>query len=234
MTIHIKGAGIAGACLYRAACDLGVEAIVHTDNRPNSSQIALATLHTEGWQAAADQYEAWGVPTERGAWASGYRRANPNPTWDTHWVAVDPVASLNIPTTTDPAPPGAIDCTANPGWGNVTWGATWINTDPTAMLPGLRIHHYAPYKTITGITWATDARFGSTIARTMEAAQEQATDHYDLATNLGWINPHDPGWTLHLATRVQSPPTHGRYGGFHRDGYTLAALHAHETIKAHA
>ncbi|NBQ37925.1 MAG: hypothetical protein EBU42_10455, partial [Synechococcus sp.] len=92
MIIHIKGAGIAGCALYRAAQDLGHKPVLHDLlDRQSSSDIALAVLHSEGWEKAADQYEKWGVPVLRGARVTGYRRQDPTPTIEQRWVAVDPV-----------------------------------------------------------------------------------------------------------------------------------------------
>lgn len=241
MRLTILGAGIAGACAYRAAIDLGHEPTIYTNpHRPAAASIALATLHSPGWERAADQYQAWGVPVKRGAWTTGYRRANPEPTWETKWVAVDPAAALHVPATlSEPDGIVHIDCTAQQSWGTVTWGATWIHPDPTALLTGphLRVHHYAPYKDITAVAWDSGVRLGSTVANTPDAAATAAAPMFDLAHDLGWIDTRDPGWELHINYRVRNPhhvrrTRHGvLFGGFHRDGYTLAALHAHDAVR---
>ena len=233
MIIHIKGAGIAGCGLYRAALDLGHTPVLHDvlDKMP-SSFVALAVLHSEGYEEAAYQYELWDVPTIRGAEVTGYRRKSTTPTWEERWIAVDPVESLNLPHTTSKAPDDAIDCTANPEWGERTWGATWINDDPESVKPGLRLHHYAPYKTLTAVSWSHSARLGSSSSKDQQKAAEQAFEQMEIAVSLGWINnPND--WQLLMAHRVKAPPKPGRFGGFHRDGWTLSALTAHDYIKNH-
>lgn len=233
MIIHIKGAGIAGCSLYRAAQDLGHTPVLHDIlNRQPASSIALAVLHTEGWEQAAETYEAWKVPVLRGARVTGYRRKDPTPTIERRWVAVDPVESLNLPYTTSEAPPEAIDATANPAWGTVNYGCTLINPNPEALRAGFHIHHFAPYKSLTAVQWHHGARVGSSSATTMDKAIEEMERMWTIALDQGWI-VDSKGWDWTLATRVKAEPQAGRFGGFHRDGWTLSAIRAHNTIKAY-
>ena len=233
MIIHIKGAGIAGCALYRAAQDLGHTPVLHDRlNRTASSKFALAVLHSEGWQEAAKQYEEWGVPVLRGARVTGYRRKDPTPTIEQRWVAVDPVASLDLPFTTSEAPEDAIDATANVEWGEVTYGVTLMNPNPESLRAGFHLHHYAPYKTATAIQWSHGARIGSSSSKNPQKAVDQMEDMWSIALEQGWI-VDDQGWEWALGTRVKAQPAPGRFGGFHRDGWTLSALTAHDYIKNH-
>lgn len=233
--LTILGAGIAGSCAYRACLDLGIRGTVVTDNASSASQIALATLHSPNATEAARLYDAWGVPVKHGAWITGYRRRSPKPTWNPAWIAVDPVEALDVPTTTINPGGVTLECTAQPTWGLITWGGTWIHPDSDALYDAntLRIHHYGPYRHITAISWPHGARLGSSVGRTEEAATLNAQQQLQVAHDIGLLDANDPAWTLRLGRRIQAKQIlePGRFGGFHRDGYTLAALHAHQAVK---
>lgn len=240
--LTILGAGIAGACAWRAASDLGHTATVVGNGQTPAAAAGLATLHGPRARDAATLYEAWGVRVTRGALVTGYRRQDPTPTVDGAWWAVDPDSALNVPevrpVTAADLPYGPLlVCTADPAWGTITWGATWHHPDPGALAStGLRVHHYAPYKHLTAVAWPSGARLGSTSAATEEGARDAAPDLLALAGRLGWADPADPAWTLLVGVRVKTPePLAWRqgnltFGGFHRDGYTLAATLAHEAV----
>jgi hypothetical protein len=239
----ILGRGIAGACAYRAAVELGVDAVV-TGGYPVASAAALAVLHdSEVPGRALDAvaiYRRWGLTVIGGARYSSYRK--PECRHRAGYWAIDPIQALGVPFHVERDPPCArhvLDCRAVADGGSLTYGATWLHLNPEALSEaGLRIHQLRPYCDLNALAWPTGARIGSSAAKSPMSAHRQAVELLEFAIAHRWVTtPY--GWTLLEGCRVrQAKPIERigdgvvRFGGFHRTGYTMAPTMAHEAVLA--
>lgn len=215
------------------------------------------------WDRSMDLYERFGFTFTSGATVTNYRTPGERP--DKDWRLLDPAAPLLNPdvcaSVRDVRRNGITlrddlhtltadlvvkatgasfgDYTGN--FGRRSYGVTWTNPDPEALGPGLRIHHFAPYKTIAAGVAGGVARLGSSSASTPQKATDQAVKMLDLAVQLG-ITPSREGWTPILGSRLKltdsRTPRVGKvfpYGfwemrGYHRTGYALAPADAEQLL----
>jgi hypothetical protein len=234
--LTILGGGIAGSWAYRSATRRGVPARIVADPSMGSGSVAaLAILHSkdESAERAVAHYRFHGIPVVAGAVVSSYRRRDPRE--EEGWWAVNPLDALVTPQADPESASDAehfLDCRASPAWGSVTWGTTWVHPDPGALaVSRLHVHQDRPYHDLAAMPWPDGARLGSTVATTLESATKQADRLMVTALELGWVK-HVTGWQLVAGRRVKAIDPVGtagglvRFGGFHRDGYTTAALFA--------
>jgi hypothetical protein len=234
----ILGRGIAGVCAWLEAVDIGLT-VELVGGHPAASAAALAVVN-DG--RAADWYAGHGFRPRRVAMYSTYRTAA-MPRLRHDIFAVDPLAVLAVgerhaidAATSEPL--AVLDCRAVAEGGSVTYGATWFHPDPAVLAtPDLRVHLLRPYTEVHAVAWPGGARIGSTSAKTPERARQSAGRLMDYALERNWTDTAT-GWTLLEGARVRQPQLLGplggsavRFGGFHRSGYTAAALYARQAVK---
>lgn len=216
------------------------------------------------WDRSMQLYERFGFGFTAGATVTNYRV--PGERFDKDWRLLDPAGPLVSPdlnasvrdvrrnsvTLRDDLhnmtadfvvkATGASfgDYTGN--FGRRSYGVTWTNRDTSMLGAGLRIHHFAPYKTIAAGVAGGVARLGSSSAASPEKATEQAVKMLDLAVRLG-ITPSRDGWTPILGSRLKltdaRTPRTGKvfpYGfwemrGYHRTGYAMAPADAESLLR---
>lgn len=208
---------------------------------------------------ALGQYKLWDIPLTQGGLYSSRRL--PEEREDADWYLIDPVAPLIEPDVREQVVsvmgprawlgPGrymmgdavvlAVGATGPLApTGKITWGITWQHSGPAALtLPQqLRVHQYAPYRTMMAGVVGGYARLGSSSAVKQETAIKQADSMMRMAWDLGWLTTAR-GWEALLGARVQTagnwwrePEGHWRLTGFHRTGYALAPGAARELLDA--
>jgi hypothetical protein len=211
------------------------------------------------WDGSLKFYQDWGIPLVSGGQVTNYRTPDAPPRLDKDWHLIDPVAPLVRPDVHGHVPSVPTGPTVSlsdgrsfdgdvvvltPGHGplspsgHVTFGVTWAHPDPGVLThqEGVRVHHWAPYKSIVAGTVAGSARLGSSSASTAKAAYEQAQNLLALSWDIGMINSVK-GWTAQAGIRLQTREHHHHvadrvfwFGGFHRTGYALAPSLAHQLI----
>ncbi|KGI79339.1 hypothetical protein IL38_23815 [Actinopolyspora erythraea] len=198
-----------------------------------------------------DLYAHWGIDLLTGGLVTNYRTPGRAPRPDPDWYLLDPAAPLLAPDRRGHAAPtetgialdgdelaadtvvwctGAATGPATPR-GTLTYGHTWTHPDPDVLThpDALRIHHWAPYKTIAAGRLGTLARLGSSSAKHPATAEKQAHAMLATAVDTGIIRTHT-GWTCHTGIRSKTETsglihTGGRHyalTGLHRTGYALA------------
>lgn len=251
--IVIVGAGIAGSSLARLARQRDLPVTVVSSARPDSFA-ATAVLH-RAWHRrdpaeeklydrTLSLYAEWGIPVRSGGWVTGYRRREVVPRFDPDWRLLDPLAPLATPdivATARKMPGGVLLgtgrglladrvywCTGATTGRGITHGVTWAHPKSSALAEPdrIRVHHYAPYKTICAGMAGSTARLGSSSAATADAARKQAVGMLALALRVGLITT-DQGWRPIHGRRCHelSMPAEGIHvpvGGLHRTGYALA------------
>jgi hypothetical protein len=240
--LTILGGGIAGSWAYRSANARGIPVrLVADDVAGSASSVALAVLHSKDDTAerAVAAYRRHGIPVVAGAVVSSYRR--PDARIEDGWWAVNPRDALITPRESDTDPVASetewfLDCRASPTWGSTTFGATWVHENPAALsISRLHVHQDRPYHDLAAMPWPDGARLGSTVATTLASAVKQADRLMATAYDLGWV-AQLTGWRLLAGRRVKAYEPVGtagglaRFGGFHRDGYTTAALFADAAV----
>lgn len=199
--------------------------------------------------------------TVHGAWTSGYMRPDRAPQWDKRCWLINPDTPLDLAVPdvagyvqeaqngrvwladgTILSAPTVILATGadprmSPTGGKVTWGVTYTGHKSLLVQPDqLRLHQWAPYKTISAGPVGPGCRVGSSSGLTPEAATERGEKLLDVAYASGLITtPH--GFTPLLGGRYQYPDTivHLRpgvwwVGGHHRNGYALGPADAARTV----
>lgn len=256
--VVVVGAGIAGSATARCLRALGVPVVLVADPARPAHSLAAAALikgsyhdkHPHEWvqlRRTFHLYQAWGVPYTSGGQVTSYRSADPKPDGDTYLL--DPAAPLLAPdvaAAAAPHPAGvqladgrvlaadrvvwATGAYAKPPTGSkITYGHTWIGpvdllTDPEVV----RVHNWAPYRTIVAGAAGGHARLGSSSATTQRGAEEQSGRLLQMAADVGLIR--EPGlWRRIAGARIRTTErvswTDDRncaFTGLHRTGYALA------------
>lgn len=208
---------------------------------------------TAAFRRSLELYTGWGVGFARGATVTSYR--HDAPLADADWYLMDPAAALVAPdaaAAVTPHPDGVLTAAGEviPGetvvWcagaygaatgAYTTHGDTWIHPDPAAVAATaeapLRIHHWAPYRTLVAGAIAGQARLGSSSAVRPATAAAQGERMLATAARLGIIRGTD-GWQRISGTRLRTAAAceqldgrNWRFSGLHRTGYALAPAHA--------
>ncbi len=266
MRVVVVGAGIAGCSVVRACWAKGYSVTHISDGQAASSLAATAVLRrgyhvknrrdVELWDRSIELYRQWGTHMREGALVSSYRTTGVK--LDKDWRMLDPVEPLfDIATV---AIKGIVVANngqkvtlrdgqsfggdkvvmaigSSTGKGKITHGVTWVAHKSALSTNELRVHHMAPYKTLTAGVVGGCARLGSSSATTPEAAREQAHKMLRLAEELGIAVKN--GWTPTYGQRIQTEPRafqhpDGHYvlTGYHRTGYALAPAEAEEMVNS--
>lgn len=266
MKVVVVGAGIAGCSVVRACRAKHYDVTLISDGAAASSLAATAVLrrgyHAKDkrdlqlWDRSIELYKRWNVKMREGALVSSYLK--PGMKFDMDWRMLDPAEPLHSIATS--ATKGiAVETSANEvvlrdgrsfgadkvvvaigsatGVGKITHGVTWVAHKSALSANELRVHHIAPYKTLTAGVVGGIARLGSSSATTAEAAREQAHKMLRLAEELGIAVKN--GWTPVYGQRIQTEPRafqhrDGYYvlTGYHRTGYALAPAEAEEMVNS--
>jgi glycine/D-amino acid oxidase-like deaminating enzyme len=264
MKVIVVGAGIAGCSVVRACWAKGYAVTHITDGQAAGSLAATAILRrgyhvkdrrdVQLWDRSIELYRQWKVQMREGALVTSYR--NPNLKLDKDWRMLDPaeplieVAALAIKGIAVSADGRKVTLRngkeftgdkvvmaigSSTGKGKITHGVTWVAHKSALNEYTLRVHHMAPYKTLTAGVVGGSARLGSSSATTAEAAREQAHKMLRLAEELGIAVKN--GWTPVYGQRIQTEPRafqhpDGHYvlTGYHRTGYALAPAEAEEMV----
>lgn len=216
----------------------------------------------DDWDRSMQLYDQWGIPMVHGALVTSYRTPGAAPRPDKDWRLLDPADPLfpyDVNTNITHVRADAVfPADRKPIFGDVvvvatgsygakdaklpgrrTWGVTWINVDPAALADpaALRIHHYAPYKTIAAGVIDGVARLGSSSANTEREAMAKGREMRRLAYAVGITRQAATAWQAVVGERLQVTPlldetTSGvwRIGGFHRTGYALAPAVAERLV----
>jgi hypothetical protein len=252
--IIVVGNGIAGSCLSRHLTDRGLRHLVVSAGAPDS--MAAAALLRRGYHhgdelalfdRSLELFKTWGVDVQSGGWVTNYRKPGKRPHEEADWHILDPRAPLvsadvqafavrhdqgvlvGDPTDAELIKAdrvfwatGAVDATG------ITHGVTWTHPDPAVLTsPGrLRLHHYAPYKTIVAARVGGVARLGSSSAKVANTALTQAERMLATAAEVGMIRSLQ-GWRAVTGLRCKGTnetPSGIHFGivGFHRTGYAIA------------
>lgn len=261
----IVGAGICGSTAATHARALGAT-VLHLAAEEDPHSLAAVALLRAAWlpdharPALAATLNSYGpAHTAAGALVTNYRTPRRPPARQHDWHLINPPAPLTAPdlrTTATRAhgrtlhthdgtytaahalllATGATSPLSPPG--TTTWGVTWVGPADALTRPDtLRIHHWAPYKTLAAGPTAGTARVGASSAPTPRDALNKAHDLMRLATDTGLVA--DPNaFTPHLGARLRTPytltrPAPGQYwiGGHHRDGYALGPADARTAVE---
>jgi hypothetical protein len=262
--IIVIGAGIAGSSLVHHLDERGIEYrhLASADSASTTSVALLRRGYHHGDQLALfdrslELLKKWHTPVRQGGLVTNYRTPDRAPRHEDDWYLVNPLSPLLNAEFRGEARPVSTDGVLLEGpegerfWrGQVIWatgaalhpagltfGVTWIHDRPDVLnsVDELRLHHYAPYKTIAAACVNGQARLGSSSARTDVGAMEQAKKMLQAAYEVGIINSLT-GWTAEIGIRckgVEAQPPCGQYfGGFHRTGYAIAPAAAERLVAA--
>jgi choline dehydrogenase-like flavoprotein len=252
--LTIVGAGVGGSALAREATARGHDVKVIAAGKPLASYAALAILRPS-YVAAGDAAQAVEYALQRyreaecevvaGAFVSGSKQ--PEPRLENGWWAVDGRKYLIAPNVTehvehdyvDPNADFTVHATGPALPGKHTWGYTWVSPYPDSLnFDGLRVHRFAPYRSVDAVAYKSSCRIGSSSAVSQATAQKQAQDMFWLAQDLGWVNkPRD--FVLVSGVRVAGGAVGGlllpsgawQFGGFHRSGWALAPIRARQLVE---
>lgn len=263
MKILIVGNGVAGSSLARVARERHHDVTVVNEGTPDSL-VAAAILRSgyhrkhpeelEWFHRSLAAYARWGVPLVQGGKVSNYRTPQKPPRDDDDWYLLDPAAPLVPADITGraekvdgktlvngrevPADLTLWCVGARNGVGGTTYGVTWLHRDPAVLAePGaLRLHHFAPYKTIAAGVAGEFVRLGSSSANNLDKAREQGRRMLHTAHEVGVVRSLD-GWEAIEGKRCKAPEMvrelpAGDVGmsGLHRTGYALAPALAEDTL----
>lgn len=250
--VIVVGSGIGGSSLVRALRARGIETtLISVGVGGSSAGLAISRpsyLPAEHRWALAPSLRTLaedGATVFNGALVTSYQRPGEDPRVQKDWAAIEPDEALlaaDVPGWADAisatevsvagtrfeARDALVWCDGE-GSGDRTYGVTWLHPDPDALTErGLRVHHLAPYKTLSSVSFESGARFGSSSASEPGEALEKARKMFALATELGWL-ANVKGWGYTGGCRVNRPAHLERredgalrWGGFHRSGYSLA------------
>jgi hypothetical protein len=252
--LTVVGAGVAGSALTRIAKERGHHVRLVADDTAYASHVALAIVRPSyaskdpngrlACEFSLEEYRKAGCQIVEGAEVSTWMRTTPKLEKD--WWSVDPLGYLLEPDEydhverdwVDPNTEFTIHATGHAlDEGSRTFGYTWMSLDPGALsFRGLRVYHFAPYRTVDGVSYDRGCRLGSSVARTKEAARAQAHKQFEIARRLGWIVSDD--WLVYGGERgyrenVAQREAERRWslGGFHRSGWSLAPFYAARVIE---
>jgi hypothetical protein len=263
--IIVVGAGITGSSLSHHLRDRDIEHQVFDSGNP-ASVAAVALLrrgYHHGDQLALfdrslELFKRWGVNVRQGGWVTNYRKPDREPREEADWFVIDPLEPLvkAVPATCYPLDMGVGTETMNQYefysasrvlWATgatrqpigATFGVTWLHEQPDRALTmpdRVRLHHYAPYKTIAAAKVGRRARLGSSSASTTDGAVQQGRKMLQAAYEMGMISTVS-GWTAELGMRCKGSELagdgiHSYVGGFHRTGYAIAPAATERVVEA--
>lgn len=265
MHIVVVGAGIAGSSVTRIAAERGHMVTLLSDGRPHSlaaTAVLRKAYHktkeeAAAWDRSMELYREWGVPMVEGGIVSHYRV--PGRRTDKDWRMISPVSPLRNAVNAKVEHVASdhvvladgekihadrvvvcVGATSHLSWmGQNTFGVTWTHVNPAALAvqDKVRVHHIAPYKTITAGVIGGVARLGSSSASTWDKARAQAKTMLLMAGDLGIVTT-DKGWKAVEGARIRSEErviAHRGYyvmTGYHRTGYALAPADAERLVDA--
>lgn len=211
-------------------------------------------------------FKKWGVTVRQGGWVTNYRKPGRTPREEADWFVIDPLEPLvgsdlgmgPTPGICYPLATGvgleaedpamyryegadrvlwATGATIRPT--GATYGVTWTHAQPDAVLTApdqVRMHHYAPYKTIAVAKVGRSARLGSSSANSPEGALEQGRKMLQAAYEVGMINTVS-GWEAYVGVRckgseIELDGIHSYVGGYHRTGYAIAPAATERLVEA--
>lgn len=262
--IIVVGNGIAGSCLSRHLHDRGIEHLVVSGGTPDS--VAAAALLRRGYHhgdelalfdRSLELFKTWGVEVHSGGWVTNYRDPGRKPHEEADWHILDPRAPLVKSDVEahavrhdkgvlvgDPNDAELIRAdlviwaTGATGATGITYGVTWTNPDPKVLTDParLRLHHYAPYKTIVAARVGGAARLGSSSAKSPATALTQAERMLSTAVEVGLVRSLR-GWTAVQGLRCKGTDEapsgiHRGIVGFHRTGYAIAPAATERLVEA--
>jgi hypothetical protein len=265
--IIVVGEGIAGSSLVRHLDERGIE-YKHIANEPPASGAAVALLrraYHHGDQLALfdrslELLKKWHTPVHSGGMVTNYRTPEREARHEEDWHVVPPLSPLVHAPLRGWAHPEkhgvavgfgpdagfygadrvlwATGATVDPL--GLTYGVTWIHQDPLVLsqVKHVRLHHFAPYKTIVAAWVMGEARLGSSSARTEAGALDQGHKMLQAAYDAGLINTLT-GWVGRMGVRCkgstieqQQSGIHVYVGGFHRTGYAMAPAVTERVVEA--
>jgi hypothetical protein len=264
--IIVVGEGIAGSSLVRHLDERGIE-YEHVADDPPASGAAVALLrraYHHGDQLALfdrslELLKKWHVPVHSGGLVTNYRTPDREPRREDDWHVVPPLAPLVHAPVRGRVIPEAHGVMIEHGptcefraadrvlWATgasidptgVSYGVTWVHKRPDVLnrVGDIRLHHFAPYKTIVAAFVNGEARLGSSSARTPGGATEQARKMLQAAYDVGMINTLT-GWVAEMGVRCKGSgidlarSIHTYVGGFHRTGYAMAPAMTERLVEA--
>ncbi|AGT12740.1 oxidoreductase [Mycobacterium phage Phelemich] len=251
MTTVVVGAGIAGSSFATALREAGRQTVVVSDPDHPPDSLAGAVVLRRAWHHGDERnlfdrsmqlYEQRGVEVARGGLVTSYRRPFEPGRPDKDWALIDPAEPL-VRADLDQrvsrhvgADFGAERVIWCPGVytarvSGITWGVTWVHDDPAvlAQTEALTVHVVAPYKTIVAGVVGGHVRLGSSSAKTLDKAAQQAEHLLALFKEVGLIRSIR-GWTPRIGRRCTA--NGGDLGGLHRTGYALAPALAERAVRA--
>jgi hypothetical protein len=265
--IIVVGAGIVGSSLSRHLDDRGISHLLISEPNP-ASEAAFALLrrgYHHGDQLALfdrslELYRKWNMNVTEGGYVTNYRKPGREARYEEDWHALDPREPLIVPHVSAYAeahPQGVKVGDGNnaelikadrvlwatgarhPDAIGVTYGVTWTHPSRSALVTSrLRLHHFAPYKTIA-CGWIGDlVRLGSSSASSAPAAMEQARKMLLAAHEVGMVTTLS-GWTAEVGMRCkdvdqdrENSSFHQPVLGFHRTGYAIAPAATERIVEA--
>ena len=249
MSAVVVGAGIAGSSVALAARDAGHVVTVISDPMVPPDSLAGAVVLRRAWHSGTERdlfdrsmqlYARRGVEVARGGLVTSYRRSGEPGRVDKDWALIDPAAPLVTPDLDRRVSrhvgadfdaervfwcPGVYTARVS----GITWGVTWVHDDPAvlAQTEALTVHVVAPYKTIVAGVVGGHVRLGSSSAKTLDMAAEQAEHLLTLFKEVGLIKSLR-GWQPRIGRRCTA--NGGDLGGLHRTGYALAPAMAEQAV----
>ncbi len=247
----IVGAGIVGSCAaaYARSRGLTVEIVAGADPAHSDAAAALLRPSYLPKERRGDLAVALGQYGRElyDGWVTSYQRPGAEPVLQPGWALISPPHQLLAPDRVEileeiPDHPrvllatGAHTALPRPE-GTITWGVTWVGQPSALVCPDrLRLHHYAPYKTISAGAVGGLARVGSSSGRTPEDAMARGVTMLEKAFAVGLVHPGADlrpllGARLKTAENVvQISPGVVWAGGHHRNGFALAPADSRRAV----